>query len=296
MRSLGTPIPTSARKINHLLNSQQFTLTVTLLNTNIDANVTAKQIIGARTTQLRRHLSVPNSGCLIISCNLTSILAVVVLNVSSYQTIGGVRIGLSASSTVDGTNIAQEVAFSNSFNVTHRIMSQQPYFTIELIQVINETKPLAVIGTSNYSGLWIPTFTQDSDRNFYSESGFEQYHTRPYTLLTIDIQQGTYYIYNIEKPIVKTTAVIFKNFLFASMCMEIFGFVLLIFKLAIMPLVRLIIRLIRSKKDETKEDDNDESEEEEEVPEESDSEDDRPQIVRFGPGENQWYKSDVQIE
>ena len=295
MRSLGTPIPNNARKIYNLLNSQQFLLTVTLLNTNIDTNVTVTQIIGTRTTQLRRSVSVPTSGCLMISCNLTSNLAMVMLNVSSYQTIGGVRIALSASLIAEENNIARGIAFANSFNVTHRIMSQHPYFTIELIQVINETKALAVIGTSNYSGLWIPTFTQDSDRNFYTESGFEQYHTRPYTLLTIDIQQGTYYIYNIEKPIIKTTAVIFKNFLFASMCMEIFGFILLIFKLAIMPLVRLIIRLIRSKKNEIKEDDNDKSEEEEEVREESESDDDLPQIVKFGPGDNQWYKSDVPI-
>ena len=293
MQSLGIPIPNSTQPIYHLLNSQQFILTVTLLNTNVDTDVNVTQVVGTRTTRLQRRLSVLTSGCLAISCNLTSNIATVIFNISSFQTIGGLRIGLSASSIVDGKNVAKEIAFANSFSVTNRIMSQQPYFTIELIQVINETKPLAVTDVSNYSGIWIPTFTQQNDRNFYTETAYEMFHTQPYTLLTIDIQQGTYYIYNLEKPIIRTTAVIFKNILFASMCMEIFGFVLLIFKLVIVPLVRLIVRRIQckeSKEDEDEDDSDDEGEEEE-----SDSEDDIPQIVRFGPGNNEWYVPDTKI-
>jgi hypothetical protein len=300
MQSLGAAVSDSIKTIFNLLNSQQFTLTVTLLNTIVNTNIIVTQTLGTITTQLQSELFVPTSGCLVVICNLTSNIATVNINILSSQTIGGVRISLSAPAIANQNIVAKEVFFVNSFTMTNRTMSQDPYFSIELIQVINETRPLSLNDLSDYSGLWIPTFSQDNDRNFQIESDYEQYHTGSYTILTIDISQAAYYIYNVEKPIIKTTASIFKNILFASMCIEIFGFAFLILKLAIVPLVRFIIQRIQSKGEESKEDnknDDDESEKETEEKEESDNDnaDEVLQKTKFGLGKNDWYIPDVNI-
>jgi len=302
MQSLGAAVSDSAKTIFNLLlsQSQQFTLTVTLLNTIVNTNITVNQAVGTITTVLPSKSSVLTSGCLIISCNLTSNIVTVSINISSSQPIGGVSIGLSASSIVEQNSVAKEVFFVTSFNMTNRTMSQDPYFSIELVQVINETKPLSLNALSNYSGLWIPIFSQDEDQNFQVQSDYEQYHTGLYTILTIDISQAAYYVHNVEKPIIKTTAIIFKNILFASMCLEIYGFVILILKLAIIPLARWIIQRVQSKGEESKEDnkdDEDDDDDDKTEKEESDSDDDDeiPQKKKFGLGENEWYKPDTKI-
>jgi hypothetical protein len=302
MQALGAAIPDSAKTIFNLLNSQQFSLTVTLLNTIVDTTITVEQTVGTITTTLQPDLSVPIDGCLVILCNLTANIATVNITISGSQAIGGVRFGLSATGIVDQNSEAQEVYFASTFTMSNRTMSQNPYFSIELIQDINETKPLSLNGQSNYSGLWIPTYTQDSDRNFYTLDNYEKYHTNSYTILTIDISQAAYYIYNIQQPIVKSTSATFNNILFASMCMEIFGFVLLIFKLGIVPLIRLIIRLIQleeEKSKEKKDDDDDESDnekkEKKEEETESDDDDEIPPKIKLEPGENEWYTPDVKI-
>jgi hypothetical protein len=305
MQSLGAAVTGDAQTIFNVLQSQQFILSVTLLNTISNTNTTVTETVGTITKTLQCNFSVPTNGCLIISCNLTSNIATININISSSQAIGGVRISLSALSIVNQNSQAKELYFANSFTMTNRTMSQEPYFSIELFQVINETKPLSATDVSQYSGLWIPIFTKDDDRNFYILSDFEKYHTQLFTILTIDINQAAYYVYNIEKPIIKTRGVIFKNILFASMCMELFGFAFLIFKLVIVPSVQLIMRLIRPKEKESKEendnddgdsDDNEKEEKEEENKSDDDDDDEEiPQKIKFGFGKNEWYMPDVKI-
>jgi hypothetical protein len=299
MQALGAAVSDDAKEIFTLLQSQKFFLIVTLLNTITNTNITVTQTVGTITTKLQIDVSVPMDGCLLISCNLTANIATVNINISSSQAIGGVRIGLSAPSIVAPNNEAKELFFAQSFTISNHTMSQQPYFNVELIQVINETRPLSVNDVSNYSGLWIPVFIQDDDQNFYTQTDFDNYHTNFYTILTIDITEAAYYIYNLEKPIVKTTKAIFKNILFATMCLEMFGFAFLIFKLAIIPLVQLIVSRISPKVEESKEkkdgendDDDDESEKEEDKEKhdsDDDDDDDDETAKKFEPGKNEWY-------
>jgi hypothetical protein len=301
MQALGAAVPDTMEEIFNLLKFQKFTLTVTLLNTIVDKNISVTQTVGTIVTKLSRDLSVPTSGCLVISCNLTADIATININISTTDLIGGVRIGLSGPGTSDQYNQLKELNFSKSFYISNRTLSQEPYFNIELIQVINETRPLSVSDVSKYSGLWIPTFIKDDDRNFYTLTTYETYHTQLYTILTVDITQAPYYIYNVEKPIIKTTAVIFKNILFATMCMEILAFAFLIVKLAIGPLFRLIIRHICSKKEEEEskeenenEDDESEKEEEEHKSDDDEDGDEASKEVKLKPGINEWYTTDVE--
>jgi hypothetical protein len=300
MQSLGAAVSGNMTQLFNLLQLQKFTLIVTLLNTIVNTNVIVSQTIGTITTKLNIDLSTPTNGCLVISCNLTSNIATININVSSMQTIGGISIGLSGPGTTDRNIEAKDLNFSNTFSMTNRTMSQEPYFSVELIQVINETKPLSLTDASQFSGLWIPTFTTDEDQNFYVESDYEKYHTKYYTILTIDITQAAYYIYNEEKPIIKTTSVIFKNILFVSMCMEIIAFIFLMVKLVIGPLLQFIVRLTCSKEKESEEkiEHGDEGESEKEEVNESDSDDDvgeTPRKIKLEPGLNEFYMPDVKI-
>ena len=298
MQALGAAVPDTMKEIFSLLKSQKFTLIVTLLNTLVNQNIVVTQTVGSIVTKLNIDLSAPTNGCLVISCNLTANIATVNINISTTNLIGGVSIGLSGPGTSDQYNQLKELNFSQSFYIANRTMSQDPYITIELIQIINETKPLSsVTDVSKYSGLWIPTFIKDDDQNFYTLADYETYHTQLYTILTVDITQAAYYVYNVEKPIIKTTAVIFKNILFASMCVEILAFAFLIVKLAIGPLFRLIIRLIYSKKEEESKEEDDESEKEEEEEHKSDDDDEvideTPKQVNLKPGINEWYTPNI---
>jgi hypothetical protein len=295
MQALGTPVPDDAKEIFNLLASQKFHLIVTLLNTIVDTNVIVTQTVGLITQQLSTVLSVPIDGCLAISCNLTANIATITLTILSSQAIGGVAISLWAPGIVGVNNQVKELNFSYSFTMLNRTMSQQPSFDMELIQVINETKPLSSSAASQYSGLWIPAFSQDEDLNFQTQSYYEQYHINPSTILTIDISQADYYIYNSEQPIIRSASVIFKNLLFASMCLEIFAFAFLFFKLFVIPVLKIIRQLIWSEFEESKEEnENEESEKEEE--EEHESEDDSgemPQQIEFELGTNEWYTPNV---
>ena len=304
MQSLGALIPDDAKTIFSLLSLQKFTLVVTLLSTTINSssNVTILQKVGAVTTALSARLSSPVDGCLMISTNLTTDIAEITIDISSSARIGGVRIGLQAPAISQEYNTVQELNFANGFVISNRTLSQEPYFGIELIQIVNETRGFSVNEPSNYSGLWIPTYSKDDTRNFFSLSDYEKYHTSSYTIITIDITKAAYYIKNLEKPIIKTARVLFKNFLFATTCMEIIGFGVVVFKLAIIPAIRLIVNKVRSKEQEKTEGENANSESEEEQEEEEEEEsdindgDEIPQIIKYGPGQNDWYTPDVQIK
>ncbi|UJR37191.1 hypothetical protein I4U23_029899 [Adineta vaga] len=301
MQSLGAAIPTDAKRIFNLLETQSFTMNIGLLNTMVDLNVTVEKTIGTITETLSRDISVPTNGCILISFNLSATIAVVTINISGSQAIGGIRIGLYGSEIVENNNRVQELNFSSSFILQNQTLSQEPYFNMELIQVINETKSLSAADPSQFSGLWIPTFIKDDDRNFQTPDEYKKYHTQSQTTVTIDLTQAVYYIFNIEQPIIKTASVIFKNILFASMCMEIFAFAFLFFKLTIAPICGLISKCIWRKDAETKEEDGSgsesEKEEEEEENESSDDDDDDqdnveeiPKEMAFETANNKWYQ------
>ena len=60
------------------------------------------------------------------------------------------------------------------------------------------------------------------------------------TTITIIISETSYYIQNHQSPIAKQSEIIFHNLLFTIVCLEIFGLIFLLFKLAFLPLIRII--------------------------------------------------------
>jgi hypothetical protein len=94
---------------------------------------------------------------------------------------------------------------------------------------------------SDFGGIYIPTFTVDMNSLFISN---DQYVGTALTLTTLTIMmiEIPYYIKNLQEPIARQSEIIFRNLLFTVVCLEIFGLVFLLYKLAFKPLYYKIVR------------------------------------------------------
>jgi hypothetical protein len=111
--------------------------------------------------------------------------------------------------------------------------------------VINETEPLSN-GEVIFSGIWYPTFVVDQYQMFLTP---EEYMTseQTSTTITVVVSEAPYYIKNRQYPIAKQTEIIFHDLLLTIVVLEIFGFIFLIFKLAIFPLAKRIAKCFHKK-------------------------------------------------
>ncbi len=128
--------------------------------------------------------------------------------------------------------------FYQSFSKSGHILSQSLPIDLDITKVINETFPM--IGEeSDFSGIYIPTFTSDSNSLFISKDQYV-FSNLTLTTLIINIIETPYYVQNIQQPIAKSSEIIFHNLLFTIVCLEIFGLVFLFYKLIIKPLCYLL--------------------------------------------------------
>ncbi len=245
MQSLGIPFPEEEQPLVNMLDNQSFTLNVAFINTEFSANnLNVSREIGSILLNLPQQTNV-TEGILAVSTNLPSHSTTIVFNVSSNSACGAFRVGLTGPSMSDGNYYVQELNFSYAFNYSNRTLTQNPTITIQLIKLINVTKPLSNNGDNQYSALWIPTFIDNMDQLFYTQSDFQLYHVLDNTILTVEITEATYYIYNEQEPITKVTQVIFIDILFTTMCIELFALTFLFYKLAISPIIKALMGLCR---------------------------------------------------
>ncbi|UJR37190.1 hypothetical protein I4U23_029898 [Adineta vaga] len=244
MQSLGTPLLDDEQPLFDMLNSQSFTLNVAFISTDFTADqLSVEQVLGSIRIDLPFIVN-ETDGILYISTNLTSHSTTIQFTVLSGSAVGALRIGLSGPAIQDNNYNVKELNFSYAFNHTDRTVTQDPIITVQLIKLINETEPLLSSDQIQYSGIWVPTFIKNEEQLFYTESDFQLYHTSDRTVFTVQLTEATYYIYNQQEPITKLTEVIFTDILFTTMCIELFALTFLFFKLAILPLVRIILALI----------------------------------------------------
>ncbi len=240
MQSLGTPVLDEEQTLFDMLDNQQFTLNIAFINTDFSQqDLAVSQVLGSILLDLT-YTTNQTKGILAVSTNLTSHSTTVQFNVSSNSAVGALRVGLTGPSIEKTNYYVQQLNFSSVFNYTNRTVTQNPMITIELIMLINETEPLSSNGDTKYSGIWIPSFVINLDEIFYTDSDFQLYHVNDETVLTVEITEATYYIYNKQEPITKVTELIFTDILFTTMCIELFGLVFLFFKLAILPIIKYI--------------------------------------------------------
>jgi hypothetical protein len=105
---------------------------------------------------------------------------------------------------------------------------------------VNETESMSGHDPSGFEGIWYPTFQVDENHMFLTQEKYMTTTDLSATTLTIVIGETSFYIQNRQAPIAKQPEIIFHNFLFTIVCLEIFGLVFLIFKLIVIPVFEFI--------------------------------------------------------
>ncbi|CAF3748534.1 unnamed protein product [Adineta steineri] len=241
--SLSIPPSDEEQTMFDLLSSQQFFLHIDLLNTLIKcASLSINQVLGDGTSTSPLSFTSCTDG---VNGTLSTIILLsyqamtVQLVIQDIQLIGAIRIGLSGNEIQIERRTLKELHFRQTFSVTDRTLAQTVNFNLQLTKVVNETESMDGLDESEFEGIWYPTFLVDKNQIFLSQ---EQYMTTAHlskTTVIIVISETAFYIKNHQSPIAKQPEIIFHNLLFTIVCLEIFGLVILLFKLILIPLIEL---------------------------------------------------------
>ncbi|CAF1136567.1 unnamed protein product [Adineta ricciae] len=238
LQSLSIPPTDAEQKMFYLLNNQTFTLHLDFVNTLANCDIISLQVLYGTRWSTIRWLSCSNVDSILF---LTVVLpyqhASIRIYISDTQIIGALRVGLSSAGHEDEHYNLKELNFYQAFYKYGEVLTQNLSINIDMTKVINETA--AMVGEeSDYSGIYIPTFTTDVDSLFLTQDQYV-YSTSASALLTVVISETPYYVKNLQQPIAKLSEIIFHNILFTIVCLEIFGLIFLLYKLISTPLRHL---------------------------------------------------------
>ena len=244
VQSLAIPHAATEQEMFDLLNSQQFTLHIDFINTLIICQaILVETKVGLQWSALRWSFCNVSDGIIKLSIPIPDQHIPVRISLVDTKTIGALRIGLSGTARGKDKYVLKDLFFSQSFSKEGYTLSQALPVDIAMTKVINETQPLAG-DESEYSGIFIPTFTADNNSLFVSNDQYVRLSLLM-TTLTITITETPYYVKNVQQPIAKESEVIFRNLLFTVVCFEIFGLAFLSYKLVLKPLYRVIMKKYR---------------------------------------------------
>ncbi|CAF0880444.1 unnamed protein product [Adineta ricciae] len=235
LQSISIPPTDAEQKMFYLLNNQTFTLHLDFVNTAANCDIISLQVLYGTRWSTIRWLSCSNVNSIL---SLTVVLpyqhASIQIYISGTQIIGALRVGLSSAGQEDEHYNLKELNFYQAFYKYGEVLTQNLSINLDMTKVINETA--AMVGEeSDYSGIYIPTFTTDIDSLFLTEDQYV-YSTSSSALLTLVISETPYYVKNLQEPIAKLSEIIFHNILFTVVCLEIFGLIFLLYKLVSTPL------------------------------------------------------------
>ena len=224
-------------QIFDLLNSQQFTLNVELINTSIHCGQILLEYIegyaflpfSCYTNDLFLYLSTELPGH-----NLNLKLSLISKNI-----IGAIRVGLSGTEARLRNNSLQKLNFSQTFNRTNHSLSSDPFIFLQLTKSINITESLTDNDNTTYTGLWLPTFTYDANQIFRQVNSSEN---QIETILSLRINEMVFFIRNKQEPIARRSEIIFHTILFLGVCIDLTCMILLLFKLWLCPILIFLIR------------------------------------------------------
>jgi hypothetical protein len=243
LMTTGIPPSDAEAAIFTLLDDQVLTLHIEFVNTLFKcSDVTATQIKDTR-LDLKISSCDDSDNTVSIAIVLPSHGMNIQITLADKNTIGGLHMRLEGpgaeeeNETLEASYTLVELAFAQIFTVPGRLLTQQPSCTLQLTKVINQTYPLTEGGTTQFNGIWLPSFSANLDQMFVDESEY-MHATSSNTILSIIIDETPYYMQNIQKPITDEAELIFTNLLFTIVCLEIFGLGFLLFKLIILPLLR----------------------------------------------------------
>jgi hypothetical protein len=247
VQSLAIPFTPTEQEMFDLLNNQPFTLNIDFINTLVTCDAISIQALFGLTWSIIRWLNCNNTNYILtLSIPLPYQHISVQVFLDDTKMMGAIRIGMTGPGYETGNYKLNELNFHQSYSKDGYALSRTLPVTIAISKVINETKSM-VGEESEFSGIYIPTFTIDMNSLFISN---DQYvlSALTSTTLTIDITETPYYIKNLQEPIARQSEIIFHNLLFTVVCLEIFGLVFISYKLAFKPLYYKIVRSKLSEK------------------------------------------------
>ncbi|CAF4494555.1 unnamed protein product [Rotaria sp. Silwood2] len=239
-------------KIFEMLNHQNLTMTVYLINTRtLCDNIIVERLRYRGTPQLLK----------IKGCNLSNIYPVVSFSVDLYthteniqvtingpHFIGAVRLCLYGpqliEDTLSGIHRLRELDVCNLFYTENQTIGLTTNFNVRLIKVINITEPLKGNDRIIFDGRWAPTtkYVDDlSDELYFEKDGQYLRYASHTTKFILRFKEETYFLENIQSPIIRLQALVFHTLLFFSLLIEIVGILFLMFKLCCSPLLRLFL-------------------------------------------------------
>jgi hypothetical protein len=133
--------------------------------------------------------------------------------------------------------------YCQSFYTPNQTFAQTTEIYFALTKVINQTQALGYSGSTNYSGIWIPTSTHGTldDHLAYSQRGAFLRYLSTQHIIIISFSETQFDVINIQQPIARTGEVVFHSILFTTTILGIFALGFLLFKLTFIPLLQWII-------------------------------------------------------
>ncbi|CAF1403307.1 unnamed protein product [Adineta ricciae] len=224
LQLLALPKSDEERPIFDLLDEQQFTIVINLINTIIDCT---SSILNLK--QVNNHFFVtPSYNCsrnetsstLTFQIQSLTHFAHTIIEIESVLSISTLQICLQGSNkTIENGKYEIRMLFPCQFysDVNHTI-SSTPHFDIILTKVINQTEAIDDSQTRKYSGLWIPLFKGKDVTTkgiFRLENNYQRY-SRLTTRITIQLVESEFFIQNYQEPIARKFEILFHNFLFLA--------------------------------------------------------------------------------
>ncbi|UJR10746.1 hypothetical protein I4U23_014934 [Adineta vaga] len=232
-----------------LLDQQNWTLVVDFIQTGFqckdiaaEANIESYKIKLPITNCSQQ----PDNATRTLVVPLTTHLITVQFNLTGNSYVGASRIcihGPSISREESYSSI-KELSFCHLISNTDQTISQQTIVKLDFTKVINRTEGLDINDPVTYSGIWIPTVTIRSlnDRIAYEQQGTYLRYLSSQQTISIALSETQFFIKNTQEPIARSGEVIFHNILFSTVCIELFGLAFLLFKLALLPLLKFLIK------------------------------------------------------
>ena len=250
------PVSDKMQEIINMLNGQEVNLDITLINTVYNCTsdeVTLMFLAGAELLPVPNERSCSSSNYIVsYSVLLPFRLITVEFTLSNVRTIGGLRIGLRGPGKNESSRITvRDLAFSNTFNKSGRILGHAVYIDLQLTKVINSTSPLVSGGDDILSGIWTGSFTINYDESFVSDTDYLRLSPNGTgTRLKIVISETPYYILNEQSPIARLPEIIYHDFLFITMIIGMFVLMFIITEVMILPCFASLIRKCQRKSSE----------------------------------------------
>ncbi|CAM4836841.1 unnamed protein product [Rotaria magnacalcarata] len=250
LKSLAIPPSSEEQDMFDLLNNQQWTLNVNLINTAINcSSISPYEIIGTSSIALSlatcKNVNSVVKATIVLSNHAEQLQIVI----NDINVIGGIAVGFTGSGSTAGSKSVQQMNFIQAFYNTNETLAQSILITLQLIMAINETEPLSGSETQ-YSGIWYPVYTVDKSTILVTRDEYAILSNLTQTTITITLTDSSYYINHVQSPLAKQPEVIFKTFLVTLIILEMSGLCFLISKLIIFPLIKFLF--CRHKKLRTK--------------------------------------------